>query len=170
MGIVYNEKADLAAKEATQRDEVDLPCPLSLAQLRAMIRRRQTGAALSIRVAMQDASTTFRRYVRIFNETEFTYGSNHNILSDTVTMRLRLGYKYYWEYGGSAAGSDTDRRCRVCGESDAHTLQHYVLLCPHIEQYRNKHIVDLTEQIIWIINNNKVIEIVSMYRDFAPRV
>lgn len=79
----HNEKADLLAKEATQRDAVDVPCSLSIAQLRAIIRGRQGDAANNIRHALQGVSPTLRSYVKIYNETPLAYGVNHSVLSDS---------------------------------------------------------------------------------------
>lgn len=83
------------------------------------------------------------------NEKNFSYGTVSNVLSDTVTMRLKLGYKYYWEYGDTALSSETDRQYRVCEERKRHTLHHSVLSCPHIAPFRNPTIPNVIDQIIW---------------------
>ena len=169
IGIPHNERADLLAKQASKNDTVALPCSPSLNQLKAVIRGRQLAAANSTRLALQEESPTFRHYVQVYNETHFSYGAACNVLADTVTMRLRLGYKYYWEYGGPSAGCATDRQCRVCGADGGHSLSHYVLACPPIAPFRNPDIHTVSDQIIWWLNNGKVPDIVATYRTFAPR-
>lgn len=85
-----------------------------------------------------------------------------------VIMRLRFGYKYYWELGYNV--NKNDKKCRVCKVNDGHTLPHYILYCPHLTMYRNNTIHDVTQQIIWMINNEKIQEILSTYKEFAPRI
>ena len=99
-------------------------------------------------------------------ETSFKYGSN--VVVDTVIMRLRLGYKYYWEYGFEV--DEADRMCRVCGGIGSHTLAHFVLHCPPLQQFRNNNIDNVTEQIIWMLNNGRIEKIVKNFKNFAPRV
>ena len=104
-------------------------------------------------------SETLRHYVRVASETNFTYGKHRVSWKDSVCTRLRLGYKYYWQLGVNV--SDTARQCRLCDEPNAHTLQHYVLHCPSLSQGRHVQSLSVTEQIIWMFNNNKIAELFS---------
>lgn len=83
-------------------------------------------------------------------------------------MRMRLGYKYYWQYREVFNIEET--RCRVCGEENGPTLDHYVLKCSCVREFRNNNIVDVTLQIIWMLPNGVVEEILKKYKDIAPRL
>ena len=117
---------------------------------------------------MYEISPTFQHYVLVNQDTGVVYGRKQDSLYDTVIMRLKFGYKYYWELGYQVEAKD--RRCRVCNLEDSHTLPHYILHCVPLTKYRNTNILDVTSQIIWMINNGKIGEILLTNRNFAPRI
>lgn len=102
-------------------------------------------------------SATLRHYVRVANETDFTYGRYRVAWKDSVCTRLRIGYKYYWQVGVPA--SEAERRCRLCGEADSHTLPHYVLHCSALAHSRHGQALSLTDQVIYMFTNNTIAEL-----------
>jgi len=78
-----------------------------------------------IRKEPMHKSDTMRYYMYILMNTNFTYGRGKNRWTDVVYMRLRFGYKYYWELGVSQ--TEEESKCRVCGALRSHTLYHYVI-------------------------------------------
>lgn len=46
--------------------------------------------------------------------------------------------------------------------------EHYVLRCSCVEEFRNDNIDDVTQQIIWMLQNGVVEEILKKCKDFAP--
>ena len=111
-------------------------------------------------------SNTFKHYDTVSDHVTVTYGKD-SIRNDVVKMRMRLGYKYYWQY--KEVFTTEEARCRVCGEEKGHTLEHYVLRCSCVREFRNNNIDDVTEQTIWMLQNGVVKEILKKYKDFAPR-
>ena len=167
VGIRCNERVDMIAKKATEKCIIDIHCALSMRQVRSLIRVKQDEITSAERALTYERSATFRHYYDIDQETGLVYDKQGS-LQDTVIMRLRLGYRYLWELGCETP--DKERECRLCGENDSHTLTHYVLHCSLLTPYRNSNINNVTEQIIWLINNNKIEEILKKYKKFAPRV
>lgn len=68
------------------------------------------------------ASGTFAHNDKVSDHVIVTYGRD-GIRSDAVKMRLRLGYKYYWQYK-EVLFTVEESRCRVCEEENGHTLGH----------------------------------------------
>ena len=165
VGIRPNERADTLAKEAREKEHIDIHCPLSTRQIITSVREKRKASVLEQHTNLCERSSTFRHYIRINMETDYVYG--RNVVMDTVMMRLRLGYKYYWEYGYEV--DQEDRMCRVCGRNNSHTLEHYVMHCPLLKEFRNQNIESVTDQIIWMIKNYKIEEIVKKRYVFAPR-
>ena len=167
VGISQNEKADMLAKCGAQRDVIDVICNLSIRQIRSVVRNEQY-CMESTRMAREHVnSSTFEHYATVSNHVSVTYGRD-GVRSDAVKMRMRLGYKYYWHY--KEVFNIEEARCRVCGEENGHTLEHYVLRCSCVREFRNNNIVDVTLQIIWMLQNRVVEEILKKYKDFAPRL
>ena len=110
VGITLNERADALAKEATEREHIDIHCPLSTRQVLSYVKEKCNTDELERCTELYENSSTFRHYTHVNIETGFVYGSN--VLVDTVTLRIRLGYNYYWEYGYEVG--EADRMCRVC--------------------------------------------------------
>ena len=79
-------------------------------------------------------------------------------------MRLRLGYKYYWEVSGGDGVP-----CGLCTSPRGHSLHHYVLECPVLEHFRPEGQFDLPSMVTWFINNNVVSSILKEYPNFAPK-
>ena len=85
-----------------------------------------------------------------------------------VHARLRLGYHYPWEFAGAV--DENKKKCKVCYESNCHTLYHYVMECPLLNEYRDRNLFSLEDQARYLIENNKISIILKRYRGFAsPR-
>ena len=88
---------------------------------------------------------------------------------DSVTMRLRLGYKYCWQYITAEDGIP----CKLCKEENSHTHCNtiYLCSCPKIDNFRDpNNSGGVTRQACHRINNNIVPSILKMYKFFAPRI
>ncbi|KAG0724124.1 hypothetical protein GWK47_000479 [Chionoecetes opilio] len=83
-----------------------------------------------LRYCCRSGSSSGLHYVRVFHNSDYTYG-RHSAAQDVVAMRLRLGYKYYWEVSNSPAAS-----CTLCAKLGGHTLHHYIMDCPCIAKIR----------------------------------
>ena len=93
-------------------------------------------------------------YIHVALNTNFTYGKHKNKLKDSLYTRLRFGTPFYGELGMSV--SDDDKKCKLCYHPMSHTLQHYILQCPVLTPFRNPDIAQFTDQVVWMINNNKL--------------
>ncbi len=119
-------------------------------------------------MAIVDSSNTLKNYSVINTNSSFTYGNGKSTWKDSIYMRLRLGYKYIWQYGVDV--SEKDKECKLCSMPYAHTLEHYVLECHLIEKYRNKEINSVPHQIVWMCDNGIIDSILRSYKNFAPRM
>ncbi|KAG0725031.1 Gag-Pol polyprotein [Chionoecetes opilio] len=165
VGIPQNETADVLAKCGTEKDDIVVICHLSIRQIRSIVRREQYCIARSRMMREHADSGTFRHYDKVSDHVAVTYGKK-GTQCDAMKMRMRLGYKYYWQYKGVSTVEET--RCTVCGAENGHTLEHYVLRCSCVSGFRNNNIDDVTEQIIWMLQNGVVEEILGNCKDFAP--
>ena len=153
-----NERVDEIAKKATEKDKIEFECTLTLRQMKSRIRNSQENKNAYRLERKYEDSETLRHYVEVARNTNFSYGRNKSKWQDNVYTRLRLGYKYYWQLGGSDI--EYKKECRLCNEPKSHTLQHYVLDCNVLREYRNCNIRNVTEQIIWMCNNNKIDDLI----------
>ena len=171
VGLLHNERVDRLAKEATQRVDIDVRCTLSLRQVRSTIRRHLFRRSESRWRDLAVSSPSMTRYLYIYDKVGRAPTRNDCTLVDTVTTRLILGYRYYWEcpWGRRRYSMDM-RKCRVCGAGDSHTLEHYVMSCPLLVQYRSGGGLSLLEQTVWFLSHGVVERILSDYRGFAPRM
>ncbi|KAK4321869.1 hypothetical protein Pmani_007332 [Petrolisthes manimaculis] len=119
VGIKFNERADFLARQALQDDTVDPGAEYTLGYIRNKIK---TYVSNTITDQLEHCciigSTSSRHYVDIIHNSHHTYG-RHSDLYDVTAMRLRLGYKYYWEVSGSPAVS-----CTLCHQPRGHSLKH----------------------------------------------
>ena len=166
VGICLNETADKLAKEALNKTSIDSEATMSLSRIKGVLmsRRRQWDSEI-IGKLIDSGSESVRHYVTVFNNTSTCYGKT-SPREDTVIMRLRLGYKYCWEYATSQDGIP----CKLCGQDNSHTLQHYLCFCPRTEEFRDLQISDATLQACHLINRNIVPNILKKNKNFAPRV
>ena len=163
VGVEHNERADRLAKTGAERNTIDHTCTISLRQIKTHIRKEQEEEnANRIREKYVD-SETFHHYARVSETTNFTYGRMLSSWRDSVCTRVRLGYKYMWQLGVERA--EDDIRCGLCSEPRSHTLHHYILECSLLSSYRNRHITNVTDQLIWMFNNDKMEEMTRKCRD-----
>ena len=170
VGLRYNECVDGIAKEASQRDEIEVICALSLKQVRNKISRTMfRDADLQCR-ELGRTSQTMTQYLFIYDNVRRSSSRTDRTLVDTVRCRLRLGYRYYWECPWSKRTySASEKRCRVCGAADSHTLRHYVMTCPNLVHFRNANVHTLEEQIVWLLRDGVLEQILNEFPNFAPR-
>ena len=159
VGLQGNEKADKLARKGALKGSIDLQCANTLRQIKTKIRKANIEKERGEVVAQCHKSETLRHYTRVESETNFTYGKYRVPWKDSVCTRLRMGYKYYWQLGVET--SDKDRQCRLCAEPNSHTLHHYVLQCPALSQARHPSLTSVTEQVIYMFNNNKITELLN---------
>lgn len=166
VGVTFNEAVDEIAKGATRKHEVDIHCMRTLKQAKSNIKRTQLDYDEARKGEAIRKSDTLRHYMHLATNTDFAYGKGKSKWKDSVYMRIRLGYKYYWELGVPA--SEKEKECRVCSLPRSHTLTHYILQCSMLQTHRNAEITGLPEQAVWMIRNGQVFEILKRYRQFAP--
>ena len=97
VGIQGNEKADELAKAGARKSSIDIQCCLTIQQIKTKIRNVNVEKE---RIEVQQrclTSETLTHYVRVANETQFTYGRYRAPWKDHICTRLRLDYKYYWQ-------------------------------------------------------------------------
>ena len=80
-------------------------------------------------------------------------------------MRLRLGYKYFWEVSASPGVC-----CVLCAAPRGHTLRHYIMECPLIAKFRPQGQHDLYSLIDHLLDSATLREILREYPQFAPRL
>lgn len=163
VGVEHNERADRLAKAGAERNAIDLTCTITLRQIRSLIRSKQDEENTERIREKYIGSETFHHYIKISQMTDFTYGRMLSLWGDSVCMRLRLGYKYLWQLG--VEKTEDDICCRLCREPRSHTLQHYILECTVLSGFRNRQILNVTDQIIWMFINNKIEEMTKRCRD-----
>ena len=120
---------------------------------------------IDLNTCCEMGSVSSQHYKAVLNSTEeYTYG-RHSSQMDLVTMRLRLGYKYYWEvYRGAES-----EPCTLCARPGGHSLQHYVLFCPVIDESRPQGQWNLIELICYFIDNDILSKILKKHPMFAFR-
>ena len=164
VGIPFNEKADALARCALFIPVEGPPEEYTFSFVKGKLRLNTHGTIDSdIVTSYERGSPSSIHYVHVSQATEYPYG-RRSALCDLVVMRLRLGYKYYWEVSGAAPES-----CAVCARPGGHTLRHYVLECPAIASYRPQGINDVPSLVTWFIDHNIVPDIVKEHPQFAPR-
>ena len=164
VGIPLNEKADHLARMAIL-EPVDNPgADYTYSYVRAKL-RSFVAATVDDQLAScyHAGSPSSIHYVHVSNLCTFPYG-RHGALYDAVVMRLRLGYKYFWELTEADPVS-----CKLCNRLGGHTLSHYVLDCPLVSPYRPQGHFELPEMVSRLINNGAIFRIVKEYPHFAPR-
>ena len=169
VGLKHNERVDKLAKEATQNEEVEISCNLSLRQIRSRICSRMFKDADSLRRNHDPMSLSRAHYLYISDRIEYHPGKGERTLIDTVKTRLILGYKYYWQYSWMAGRfTEAEKSCNICGAREAHTLEHYILTCPELRPFRNSLITNVRDQIVWFLKNGVVERILKRFNGFAP--
>ena len=151
IGIYLNEVADRLAKEATDKTVIDTENVISIKRIKRGIRlKRNEWETENIRKILENGSESMEHYLYVLENTNITYGKALS-KADTMTMRIRLGYKYIWEY---TEGNGIP--CKLCHEPSSHTLHHYITECYELSEFRNLDIVDFSEQVCYFLNNAMV--------------
>lgn len=166
VGIPGNEYVDGLAKQASKKETIDYDLGLSIKQIRTKIRYRQEEITSSIRQAEHHISRSAYYYNTVAIQTVFTYGKRGGGRNrETVYARIRLGYYYPWQYGMQV--EEEKRKCKVCGERDSHTLEHYILYCNLLRDFRNPELHNICDQAKFLIEHDKITEILKVYKNFA---
>ena len=149
IGISLNEAADNLAKQAAQRPTVDIDSVISLSRIKKGIKYRQNiwEAENAVRI-LEDGSASMNHYLFVSENTHIKYGKALSKV-DTLNMRIKLGYNYCWQYI-----DDNGKPCRLCGEAFSHTLEHYMLECFELIEFRESSITSVPEMVCHFLNNN----------------
>ena len=162
IGIYLNDVADTLAKEATSKVTIDIETNMSLSRIKKGMKNIQSQwDADNIQLIMYNGSESMNHYLYVSENSSVTYGKALSKV-DTLIMRLRLGYKYYWQYSEGDGIS-----CKLCGQPFSHTLQHYIMFCSELSEFRNDDINDLVNQVCHFLNNNIVARIVKKFKNFT---
>ena len=161
IGIYLNECADRLAKEATEKPVIDIRCKVSLNKIKKEMKYfRNIWVSEHIENLIREGSYSLRHYLYVTANTNISYGKSLSKV-DTFNMRMRLGYRYCWEYI-----NDDGIPCRLCGQASSHTLEHYVLECSQLTEYRDVTIVNILDQICHMLNNEVSSKIVKKFPNF----
>ncbi|XP_068212642.1 uncharacterized protein [Palaemon carinicauda] len=157
-GIYFNDVADELAKQGCNKESIDYATLLSMRKIKSHMARVREGWNIEIaRAIMSNGSNSMSHYDYVSNNTRFTYGKS-SAKYDGIVMRLKLGYKYYWEY---KSGEGTP--CKLCDAANSHTLQHYIMECSSLAEFRN--LDDNFEQMVcFFINNNLYKNIANKFK------
>ncbi|MPC90444.1 hypothetical protein E2C01_085432 [Portunus trituberculatus] len=100
MDITLNKKADRLAQCALQDDTVDPGTEYTLGYVKSNIKdfvHSSIGDQLELCCHRGSGTSS---YVRVSQICAYTY-ERHTASHDRVAMRLRLGYKYFWDVSAS---------------------------------------------------------------------
>ncbi|MPC08062.1 hypothetical protein E2C01_000633 [Portunus trituberculatus] len=101
VGIPLNEKADHLAQCALQDDTLDPGTEYTLGYVKISIKDFvQSSISDQLELCCHRGSSTSLHYAHVSQSCAYTYG-RHTASHDRVAMRLRLGYKYFWEVSAS---------------------------------------------------------------------
>ena len=165
VGIQLNEKADRLAQCALQDDTVDPGTEYTLGYIKSTIKDFvHSSISDQLDLCCHRGSASSLHYVRVSQGCQYTYG-RHSASQDVVAMRLRLGYKYFWEVSNSPAVC-----CMLCTAPRGHTLHHYVMDCPLIAKFRPQGQPDLHTLIGHLLDSATLGDILKEYPKFAPRL
>ena len=157
VGISHNEKADVLARHSLTEDIADCPVEHTYNNIKGQFKRHVCSTiAHNLDTCYGKGSPSSVHYVHV------TYGRK-SAAHDLVAMRLRLGYRYYWEVSGAAAVP-----CKLCHSLAGHTLAHYVMECPLLVHFRPQGNWDLPPMISWFFNNDIIPAILKDFPLFAP--
>ena len=162
VGIAGNERADVLAKAASQKENIDYNLGLSIKQIRSIIRNKHSLMISDQRQEEYSISRSARWYDWVASQTSYTYGkktvSRHN---ETVHARIRLGYHYPWQFTNNKVD------CKICSHPEGHTLHHYVMECQSISEFRNNSYHYLEDQAIYLLNSGNINKILKRFNGFA---
>ena len=131
VGLPHNEKADSLARAASDDLTVHPGVEYTYNYVKGKLRSHVSESITNqLALRCQEGSPSSIHYAQISSLCSHTYGKL-SAACDLVVMRLRLGYRYYWEVSGAPPVP-----CTLCARPGGHTLQHYVLHCPAINDYR----------------------------------
>ena len=164
VGIHFNELADRLARDATLEPSGSSGAEYTYSYVKNRIRSHMTNiVSTQLASSYLAGSPSSIYYFQVSDLCSYTYGK-HSASYDLVVMRLRLGYKYYWEVSGSAPVS-----CVLCDRPGGHALFHYVMECPLVAHYRPQGEWTLPEMVSWLITEGVLSSILKEYPNFAPR-
>ncbi|XP_069938136.1 uncharacterized protein [Cherax quadricarinatus] len=166
IGLLLHDKVDMLAKKSIQKENVEYNFGITVSSIRNNIRREVNNEDDCYRNAVRSLSRSITHYDNM-NVDKYVYGATCNVnrLTDVVVARLRLGYKLFWQFGRHT--DDDQTKCKLCDQVYGHSLEHYVLNCPLIEEYRDRQYNNLCDMSRYLINENKIPDILSKFPKFA---
>ena len=143
VGIRGNEMADTLARQGAQEPEVSHHIPAEVRQLLTHIRgHAETRRLQQVREARLGNSASARWHGDVCEaEGDARQQTPRGVtrLWEVVRARIRLGYPYKWQIG--IATPDSEKQCRLCRQSEGHTLEHYLRECATVNPLREKCLV-----------------------------
>ncbi|XP_066959103.1 uncharacterized protein [Macrobrachium rosenbergii] len=164
-GIHLNDVADDLAKKGCTKGRVDHECFMNINKIKSNIRRiRESWDLVNARLILDSGSESLRHYDHVANNTNFSYGKS-TARYDGFAMRLRLGYKYVWEY----RKDDSIIPCKLCGINGLHTMYHYITECSQLLEFRNASNDTVEDMICYLFNNDLIKDILEKFKKFDIR-
>ena len=78
-----------------------------------------------------------------------------------------MNYVYLWQIKGMEKSEHLDRNCRLCGQSDQHTMEHFIYLCQMLNGIRAK-CPSQEDCRTYMESPQTIIEILRDYKGYAP--
>ena len=164
-GIHFNDVADDLARKGCTKEFIDYECVMNIKRIKSgFVKIRERWDLANARLILDNGSESLRHYNHIVNNTNFTYGKS-NVRYDSIAMRLRLGYKYVWEY----RKDDSIVPCKICGMNGLHTMFHYVMECSQLSEFRNASIDSIEEMVCYMFNNEVIKGVLAKFKKFDIR-
>ncbi|XP_071036474.1 uncharacterized protein [Parasteatoda tepidariorum] len=126
IGILGNEEADQAAKEAVSLSQINLEVPSSKAQIKTIIKSNNLN-----RWKTEWQSSERGRQTYIF----FKDPSTKRLQANFYLNQLLTGHGVFGEYQNRLFNKNPN--CTYCGDNQ--TIEHLILNCPHFQTLRGNH-------------------------------
>ena len=86
-------------------------------------------------------------------------------LCDVVVARIRLGYRHIWQVS-NAVPIPEHSACKLCDKPLKHTLEHYIIECDTVKDFRPPDLLYL-ELCNYFIESGVLEDILAVYPKFA---
>ena len=164
-GIHLNEVADDLAKQGCNKESIDYECYMNIKRIKSnIVKIRESWDLANARLILDSGSESLKHYDHVTSNTNFAYGKS-TARYDSLAMRLRLGYRYVWEY----RNDDSIIPCKLCGMNGLHTMFHYIMECSKLAEFRNASFDTMEEMICYMFNYDLIKDIFIKFKKIDIR-